>query len=57
MRMMRMVVVMAAMVMPMMRRVRKAGTRKQTQRNRDSDELGHISDPKMREVNSPKSLA
>jgi hypothetical protein len=44
MRMMRVVVV-VPMMMPVMRRVRKAGTRKQAQSNRDSDELGHNSDP------------
>ena len=54
-RMMRVVVVMAAMMMPVMRRVRKAGTRKQTQRHRDSDELGHISDSKMRDSELPRS--
>jgi hypothetical protein len=44
MRVMRVMVVMAMMV-PVMRGVRKAGTRKQTQRNRDSDELGHTPIP------------
>jgi hypothetical protein len=52
MRMVRVVVV--AMMMPVMRRVRKAGTRKQTQRNRDSDELSHDSDPNLREVSFPR---
>jgi hypothetical protein len=37
--------VMAVVVMPVMRRVRKAGTRKQKQRNGDSDDLDHDSDP------------
>jgi hypothetical protein len=55
MRVMRVVVVMAAMMVPVMRRVRKAGTRKQTQRNRDSDELGHISDPNLRDSEFPGS--
>jgi hypothetical protein len=50
MRMMRVVVVMAAMMVPVMRWVREAGTRKQAQRNRDSDELGHVSDSNLREV-------
>jgi hypothetical protein len=50
MRMMRVVVVMAAMMVPVMRWVREAGTRKQTQRNCDSDELGHVSDSNLREV-------
>jgi hypothetical protein len=52
MRMMRAVVV--VVMMPVVRRVRKAGTRKQTQRNRDSDELGHDSDPNLREVSFPR---
>jgi hypothetical protein len=38
------VVMMSVMMVPVVRR-RKAGARKQTQRNRDSDELGHDSDP------------
>jgi hypothetical protein len=48
MRMMVMVVV-DAMMVPVMRRIRKARTRKQTQRNRYSDELGHVSDSNLRD--------
>jgi hypothetical protein len=47
--MMRMMVVVVAMMVPMMRRIRKTSTRKQTQRYRDSDELGHISDSNLRD--------
>jgi hypothetical protein len=48
MRMMGMVMVVAAMMVPVVRRVRKAGTRKQAQRNRDPDELGHNFDPNLK---------
>jgi hypothetical protein len=55
MRMMRVVVV--VVMVPMVRRVRKAGTRKQTQRNRDSDELGHVSDPNLRDSEFPEAIS
>jgi hypothetical protein len=55
MRVMRVVVV--TMMVSVMRRVRKAGTRKQTQRNHDSDELGHIFDPNLRDSEFPMGLS
>ena len=39
------VMVVAVVMTPVMRRVRKGGTREQKQRSGDSDDLGHDSDP------------
>ena len=51
------VVVVVAMMMPVVRRVRKADTRKQQQRNRDSDELGHDFDPNLRVMSFPEVIS
>jgi len=53
MRMVSAVMMVAVVMMPVMRRVREAGTRKQTQRNGDSDDLAHNFRSNLLEVGFP----
>jgi hypothetical protein len=52
-----MVVMVMMMVMPVMRWVRKTGTRKQKQRSGNPDDLGHGLDPTSLKWVSPEQLA